>query len=249
MKKIILLSAVVALAFGVSLNSVNATTSQQEERGYVSASASSNKNLVPDTAEISISVITTDKRSMQKATLENKEISEKVYEAMKAMMNSANSDYVRTANFRANPIYIYSNSKKTLDKYQVSNTIIIHTKSIDKVGEMIDKAILLGATDVDNLSFSVSNYDRECQGLLTSAGKKARAQAETLVTAVGSSITGVKSLNGTCSPNASNRVMYNNMKMYSTDSLGGAVEEQVSTPIEVGVVKIFANVNASFFAK
>ena len=250
MKRFLIAAASVALIAGLAVNSVSAATDSKEERGYVSVSTSSNKKLVPDTAEISISVVTTDKKSMQNATADNKEISDKIYAAMKELINAQNGDFVKTTNFRANPLYNYSSGKRSFDRYEVSNTIVINTKSIDKVGSMIDKAISLGATDVENLNFSVSKYEHECDELLTSATKKARAQADTLVKAAGSMITGVKSLNGSCSPNAVTRVMYNQMnKSMMADSAAAEGAAAPSTPIEVGVVKIYANVNASFFVK
>lgn len=250
MKRFLIAAASMALIAGMAVNSVNAATGSEVERGYVSVSASSNKKLVPDTAEISISVVTTDKKSMQNATTENKEISDKIYSAMKELINSENGDFVKTTNFRANPLYNYSNGKRNFDRYEVSNTIVINTKSIDKVGSLIDKAISLGATDVENLNFSVSKYEHECEELLTSATKKARNQADILVKAAGSTIEGVKSLNGSCSPNAVTRVMYNQMnKSLMADSESAQGASMPSTPIEVGVVKIYANVNASFFVK
>lgn len=250
MKKFLVASAVVALMAGIAVNTVSAATSENEERGFVSVTASSNKKLVPDTAEISISVVTNDKKSMQNATTENKEVSDKIYKEMKNLINSENGDFVKTTNYRANPLYNYTNGKRNFDRYEVSNTIVIQTKSIDKVGAMIDKAIALGATDVENLSFSVSKYEHECDELLTSATKKARNQADILVKAAGSTITGVKSLNGSCSPNAVSRVMYNQMnKVMMADGAAPEAAMSPATPIEVGVVKIYANVNASFFVK
>ena len=56
-----------------------------------------------------------------------------------------NMDYIKTADFSATPIYNYVNKKRVFDKYEVSNTIIVHTKNIDKAGEIIDKAIAAGA--------------------------------------------------------------------------------------------------------
>ncbi len=253
MKKFLVLAAAAALVSGLAVNSVSAgiTVNQTEERGYVTISASSNKELTPDVAEISISVVTSDNKSMQKATMENKEISDKVYSALKSMITPENGDYVKTANFRANPVYTYSsNNKRNLDKYEVSNTVIVHTKSIDKAGDMIDKAISLGATDVSNLSFTLSKYEQECDELLAVATKRARTQADSIVKAAGSSITGVKSLNGSCSPNASSRVTYRNMLLSAkAESADSASAYGSSTPIEVGAVKIYANVNASFFVK
>lgn len=86
----------------------------------------------------------------------NKEISDKVYSYLKSVITSANGDYVKTSNFSASPSYIYNNNKRTLDKYNVSNNVIVHTKSIDKISTIIDNSLSLGATDVDSLNFLLS---------------------------------------------------------------------------------------------
>ena len=48
-------------------------------KGYVSVSYTAEKEVSPDTVEVSISVKTDDKKSMQEAVRKNKEISDKVY--------------------------------------------------------------------------------------------------------------------------------------------------------------------------
>ena len=145
----------------------------EPERGYISVSTSANTEVSPDVVEINIAVKTTDSKSMLKATTENKEVSDKVYTAIKSMINTANGDYVKTADFNATPVYTYSsNGKRNFDKYEVSNSIIVHTKNIDKTGTIIDKAISLGATNVNDLVFSVSNYEDQCNDLLGIAAKK-----------------------------------------------------------------------------
>lgn len=255
MKRFLVLAAAAAVVAGFAVSSTNAavTVTESPERGYVTISASANKELTPDLAEISISVVTSDNKSMQNATLENKEISGKVYTALKEMINTENGDYVKTSNFRANPIYTYSsNGKKNLSKYEVSNTVTVHTKSIDKVGDMIDKAISLGATDVSNLSFTLSKYEQECDALLATATQRARTQADSMVKAAGSSITGIKTINGSCSPNTPSRVTYRNMMLNAKAADAVAAEGSSygeSIPVQAGAVKIYANVNASFFVK
>ena len=92
-------------------------------KGYVSVSYTAEKEVSPDTVEVSISVKTDDKKSMQEAVRKNKEISDKVYSYLKSVITPANGDYVKTSNFSASPSYIYNNNKRTLDKYNVSNNI------------------------------------------------------------------------------------------------------------------------------
>lgn len=251
MKKLIVGVTLLALAAGVAATNVNAATVvNTEERGYITVSSSANTELTPDVVEISIAVRTEDNKSLQKATAKNKEISDSVYTALKAMINSQNGDYVKTADFSATPLYTYSGNKRNFDKYQVSNNVIVHTKNIDKAGDIIDKAISLGATDVNNLTFSVSNYDKQCDELLGVATKKAKNRADIIAKSASSYVTGVKSLNLSCSMNQNNVVQYRLMaKNLSYGASADAAAPEAATPIQSGVIKIFANVNASFFVK
>ena len=160
MKKFLLIAALSIVILG-SLSTQAITTTNGIERGYISVNTTANAELAPDVAEVSIAVQTFDTKSMQKATLQNKEISEKVIKELKGMINPVNGDFIKTTDYNASPIYTYNGNKRNLDKYQVSNSVVVHTKSIDKVGSMIDKAIALGATNVNSLSFSVSNYENQ----------------------------------------------------------------------------------------
>lgn len=251
MRKIIMTAAIAGLTLGIAAASVNAATVvNTDERGYITVNTSANTEMSPDVVEINIAVRTEDSKSLQKATAQNKEISDKVYAELKTMIDSANGDFVKTADFSATPQYIYSGSKRNLDKYVVSNSIIVHTKNISKAGDMIDKAISLGATNINDLNFSVSNYDAQCNDLLGIATQKAKTRADIIAKNASSYVTGIKNMNVSCSMNENNRVQYRLMaKNMMADSASGAVAESSSTPIQSGVIKLFANVNASFYVK
>lgn len=213
------------------------------ESGYITSNASAYKELLPDTAEISIAVITYDTKSMQNATDKNKELSDKLYSELKLMISE--KDYIKTSDFSAQPLYSYVNNKRTFDKYQVSNRIIVHTKAIDKTGAIIDKAIALGATNIDNLNFTLSSYELECDELLSKAAQKSKERAQKIAKSVNSTITGIKSISGNCTTSGiSPRLMFNNMKTEAA-----ADSFSFGTPIETGVVKLYADVNASYFVK
>lgn len=245
MKKFLISTAIVGLALGCA--SVQAI-SESIERGYISVNTSANVELAPDVAEISIAVKTYDNKSMQKATLQNKEISEQVISTLKSMIDTSKGDYIKTADFSATPIYSYSGNKRNFDKYQVSNSVVVHTKSIDKIGSMIDKAIALGATDVNSLNFSVSNYEAQCNDLLTLAAKKASARANAVAKTVPTTLSGIRSMDVSCSTSNSSRPQYkmlmaNRAMMMDSEAAGS------STTIESGVIKVFANVSATYFVK
>jgi len=247
MKKLITASFIMFTAGLLFLTPAN--SANNDDKGYISVSMNANTEVSPDVAEISFAVQTFDSKSMQKATLDNKNISEKVLNELKSMINAQNGDYIKTADFSANPIYIYKDKKRVLDKYEVSNRVIVHTKSIDKVGKMIDKAIALGATNVDNLTFSVSNYDSQCNELITSAAKKAKTRAEIIARAMNSSIIGISSVTTSCSTNNYSHPRLYMAKNMVADVAAGTSAEESSTTVSGGSVKVNASVNASFFVK
>lgn len=251
MKKSIVLGIVLS-AFVIAPFATNAAPDPQNcQRGFLSTSYSTEKEVSPDTVEFSIAVRTDDKKSMQEASRKNKEISNKVYDYLKSNITSANGDYIKTSNFNATPVYTYNNGKRIFDKYEVSNNIIVHTKSLDKVSSMIDKSISLGATNVNSLNFTLENKDAQCAELLSKAGKQIRSRADIVASSVGTSVTGIKEVRTSCSLNQ-RRVSYGyaNLKMARANGLADeAAAPQAVTNIESGNITIYANVDADFYVK
>ncbi len=253
MKKFIAVSLLAASFSLLSLSlPVGADSVPTCQKGTVSVSYSTDKEVSPDTVEFSVSIKTTDKKSMQEASRKNKEISNKIYEYLKANIVPANGDYIKTSNFNATPIYNYVNNKRVFDRYEVTNNIVVHTKSLDKVSSYIDKAISMGATDVNRLSFTLSNKDKACVDLLSAAAKQVKSRADIIAAALGTSVTGYKNVNTSCSLNQRNvNYGYSNMKLMRASAMAadGAVVEEASTNIEVGNITIYANVDATLYLK
>lgn len=252
MKKLLVSIAVLSMICAYSCVSADAVVAtENKDKGYISVNTSADMELAPDTADIYFAVKTSDSKSMQKATAQNKEISDKVLAELKSLINPATGDYIKTSDFNASPVYTYSGQKRNLDKYEVSNRVMVHTKSIDRIGKMIDNAITAGATNVDSLSFSVSNYDTKCDELISKAGKKAYNRANTLSKAVNTSIVGISSISASCSTNGNTNYprMYMAKNMLSAAVADSAAAEGAGISISNGVIKINANVNASFYVK
>ena len=248
MRKLVSIAILGAVLTAVTVN-LPVISANNDDKGTISVNTSANTEIAPDVAEISFAVQTHDIKSLQKATEQNKEISDKVFASLKSMINTQNGDYIKTSNYNASPVYSYTNNKRTLEKYEVSNRVIVHTKSIDKVGKMIDKAIADGATNVDSLNFSVSNYEAQCNELITSASKKARARAEAIAKAVSSTVVGVNNISTSCSANNNSQPRFYMAKNMVADLAAGASAEETSTSISNGAIKVNANVNASFYVK
>lgn len=253
MKKIVIASLFSAVLLAtplttLSAGAINSQADSNSKKGYVSVSYTSEKEVAPDTVEISIAVRTDDKKSMQEASRKNKEISDKIYSYLKSAINNADGDYVKTSNYSATPLYTYNNGRRNLDKYEVSNNIIVHTKSLDKISSMIDKSLSLGATNIDSLNFSLSEKDAQCADLLTIATKQARKRADLVAGTAGSSVTGIKSLDTSCSVSGRYGVpQYRNMMVKASGAMD--MVESAPTQIEPGVVRIYSTVNASFYLK
>ncbi|MBO6273484.1 SIMPL domain-containing protein [bacterium] len=254
MKKSITVSALVValLILPFTLLPADADGTATCPKGTLSVSYSTEKEVVPDTVEFSVTVKTSDKKSMQEASRKNKEICNKIYDYLKANINSTNGDYIKTANFNATPIYNYVNNKRVFDRYEVSNNIVVHTKSLDKVSSFIDNAITMGATDVNRLNFSLSNKDKQCAELLSAAAKQVKGRGNAVAAALGTTVTGFKSVNTSCSLNQRNvNFAYANMKLMraSGASMDAVPEAAPATNIEVGNITIYANVDATLYLK
>lgn len=235
MKKVSTIIALLLLTFlGLS------TIAETIDKGYISVSSSTTKELVPNQAEISIGIVTSD-TSFKKASEENRAIATKVYSSLKSLI--ASGDYLKTSEYYARPEYTYTkDNKKILDKYVVSNTITVRTKKTDFVSKLIDTAIAQGATNIDNLQFLAVDYDSACNNALSELSKKAYVQASTVATSINTQITGIKSINTTCNSD-------NNPRPYYSMMARGVADNATSTPVSSGKIRINANVDASFYVK
>ena len=250
MKKCVFVGILCVSLTVLPLLQAKAADNQTQQRGTVSVSYSVEQEISPDTVEFSVAIKTSDKKSMQEASTKNKEISNRVYEYFKSNINTSNGDYIKTSNYSASPVYVYNNGKRIFDKYEVSNNIVVHTKSLDKVSGLIDKSIQLGATNVNSLNFSLSNKDAKCVDLLSKAASQARTRANNVAAAVGTSITGIQNVRTSCSLNQ-RRVNYgySNMKLMMAAGTEDAAAEAPSTAIEAGNITIYANIDADFYVK
>jgi uncharacterized protein YggE len=218
------------------------------DKGTITVNVTADTEIAPDTAEISFAIKTSDLSSMQKATALNKEISEKVFSELQSLIDTKKGDYIKTSDFSASPVYSYVNSKKVFEKYEVSNKVIVHTKSIDKLGSMIDNAILNGATNVDNLVFTASDYEAQCNDLISKATIKAKNRAQTVANSLSTSLNGVNNLSTSCSLNNGYSPRLYMAKNMIADTASESLSS-TSTLISNGLIKLNANVNASFYVK
>ena len=161
MKKRNIFAIFLLLLFALSL------PAQAKPQGSIYVDASSNLDLQPDVVEFNVIVTTKDRNSLENASIANKETSGKVYQALNTMIDKTNGDYIKTIDYSARPTYYYSNGKQIFDRFEVTNTITVHTKKITEVGTFIDKALNLGATNIGNIDFKLEDQNTYCNELLS----------------------------------------------------------------------------------
>ncbi len=221
------------------------------KEGTIFVNATSNLELQPDVAEFNIIITTKDKTSLENAALTNKEISAKIYNDLNTMINKVDGDYLKTIDYSARPTYYYTNGKRNFDRFEVSNTINVHTKKISNVGMLIDKALSLGATNIGNINFTLEDYDTYCNDLLAITTQKAKTKAETIAKASAQKIIGVKELRTSCHANGLSPISrYSlNAKMTSVGASYDSAVPESSTQVQSGAIKLYASVDGDFYTK
>ena len=239
MKKLLILSVCIALMGGAY------TIAKDNNDGpYVNASSTITRDINPNYAEISISVETKNKEA-DVAAKENAETSSNVVSTLKSLLDVKKGDTIETVNYNLEPQYQYKDGKSNLTGYKVSNTVKVKMRDVKSVSAVIDEAMKSGANRVANLHFG---YDEEgvlCNELYAKATKNAFSQAQSVAKAIGSEVTGARSINTSChiEGQSSNFRYYKNMAMEAS----GAADS--STPIEARTLKIRATIDGTFNIK
>ncbi len=221
----------------------------EKEQGYINVSSSITKDVDPDKAEV-VFYVETSEKTAQEASDKNKTITNNVIEAIKSEIASNENDSIKTSAFVVRPDYYWTkDNKKVLNSYIATNSVYVVTTNIQNTGKIIDLALQAGATKVDSFRLTLDNPNNYCTCVLEEATKDTMFKAGALAKVLGTSVLGVKSVNTSCnaenSSPASYRLMAKNADAESTGSSAGFS----STPIEAGKIKVYANVNASYFLK
>lgn len=247
MKKGIILSAI--LFAGLAVFSLPAFAKTQ---GAIYVNATANADLQPDTAEFNVVVRTKDKTSLEAAAIKNKEINSKITEYFNGILDKKKGEYIKTIDYSARPMYNYKDGKQIFDRYEVVNTLTVHTKQVEGLGKFIDNSLHIGATDIGNVNFTLEATDMHCANLLAEATNKAKIKAQAVANASGQRITGIKEIRTSCNLSGGRnypRYMNSKMMLMSAGVANDMAGEESSTQVEGGAIKLYASIDADFYAK
>jgi len=141
-------------------------------------------SVVPDYAQIG-SGVTTRAKSVKEAMDAN---SRSMAAVIKALRDSgvAQSD-IQTSRFLVQPVYAPQEprTESKLAGYSVSNRVRVKIRQIDQVGEILDRLVTAGATDIGNVEFLVSEPSKALDHAREAAIADARRRAEVYAQASG----------------------------------------------------------------
>jgi len=200
----------------------------------ISVSGTGRIVLSPDTADVRFGVSSTA-RSVKTAREQAASAMTKVIAGLKGL-GIADKD-IQTTMLSLQPTYDYSanTNPPRITGYQLSNSIAVTVRDLDKLGDAIDGALANGATSLDGVTFRVDDQAAAEQQARQAAIDEAKAKAKTLADAAGVSITGVSSISETVAP-----VPY--PVYYGFGAAGAPQSTDVKTPVEAGSTEVTVTV-------
>ncbi len=178
MKRSLLLIAVALLATA-SLAMAEKTTRTLAVTGTAEVAVS------PDICYMTFVVTTEHKTSAVKSYKKNNELMTEVSAAIREL--DIESKDIQTRNFSITPEYrwIEKTNKRVFEGYEVSHTLFIKVRDLEKVSDILDAAVTAGATQVSSVTFTVENPKKYLVDARVEAIKAARKKAELMAGTAG----------------------------------------------------------------
>jgi uncharacterized protein YggE len=218
------------LAQGAASGNQSASASDSKRLTRVMVAGDSIVQAQPDTAILTVSVVTQGKRALD-AQQENATKSDAVVRALKAAAGVGAE--VKTSGYSLQPQRVYrENQPPTITGYEAHNSVTVTLSDLTKVGAIIDATALAGANDISGVSFTLRRDRPARDEALTQATREAVAKAQVIAQALGGRVVRIVEVQeeGTIRP----------VPVYEAKMEMGRMAAQ--TPIEVGTLDITSRV-------
>lgn len=163
-----------------------------EQRDTITISGEGKVVAIPDIATIQLG-LNTEKKSVAEAQKENTAKMNELNKQLKAQGVDAKD--IQTSNYSIYPQYDWNNGRQTLRGYQVSQTVTVKIRNLDKVGDIVSAAGTLGLNQVGGLSFDIDEPEVLRQQARIKALENAREKAKALADIMGVKLGKVVSFN------------------------------------------------------
>jgi uncharacterized protein YggE len=175
-----------AIAFAVASLAASPALAQQQSSGDagIVVVGEGSVNVPPDHAQIRSGVTTRAKTAKEAA-----DANSKIMSAVTAALRDAGiaAKDIQTSQFSIQPVYAQSEprTEPKLTGYSVTNQVIMKVQQIAKLGEILDRLVTAGATDVGNIQFLVAEPSKALDQAREAAVADAKRKAELYARASG----------------------------------------------------------------
>lgn len=214
---------------------------QGQQPNTLSVNGMSEFEVSPDLAKVRFSV-QTQSVTAQDAQARNRQVSNAVRDAL--LRAGVRDSELETSDYRVERVLEWDyKEQRQIDKgYRASNTFVLSTRDLQRVGEFLDVGVQAGATNVESLTFELSDArEREVKTeALRRAAMNAKEKAVALAEGSGVILSKVRTITETS---------YYVQPFYRADvmALSGVKEAAVPpTPISPGSVQVNAQVSVSY---
>jgi len=197
----------------------------QQAAGTIQSLGNASLSVLPDQAQITVSV-STDGATAQQAAQQNATQTTQVLTALQQVLGSNGT--IQTVGYAENPRYS-NGSNPSIIGYTAVNSIQVTTYNLSLPGTLIDTASQNGATNVGGLTFGLRDPDPTKQQALTAAAKQALAHAAAIAAGLGAKAGPVVSA----------------QESASATPVVLAAAASSSTPIQTGYVTVTASVTVT----
>ena len=165
----------------------------------VTVNGTGSVTVTPDQASISVGVNVIQK-SLSEAQAAATSQMTAVIDALKAA--GIDEKDIQTSNYSVNIMQNYDNSgyPSEVIGFQVNNQVNVTVREIDKLGEILDAAVTAGANSIYGITFVVSDSTAAASQARTAAVEDAKAKAEEIAAATGTTLGKIVSVTETYSP-------------------------------------------------
>jgi uncharacterized protein YggE len=168
----------------------------------ISVSADAETFASPDIAEVNFTIRAEDKE----VSVAQKDVESKLSPIMESLSEIGIEEKdIKTTYYNANPRYEYGreaclvyrcdSGQRALVGYEVSQSVNITIRELDKVGDVLASLGSGSASDIHGPNFRIENEDDIKDGVREEAIKKAREKGKNLAKSLGVRIVGIESFN------------------------------------------------------
>ena len=219
------------LASATLLHAQETRTTDSKRQTRITVSGDSIVQAQPDTAVLTVAVVTQGKRALD-AQQENATKTEAVVRALKAAAGTGAE--VKTSGYSLQPMRVYREGQPPLiNGYEARNTITVTMSELAKLGNVIDAASQAGANDVTGISFTLRQDRAARDQALKEATHEAMSKAQVIAQALGGRVVSIAEVQeeGFVRPP---------QPIYQTEAF--LAKRDVSTPIEIGSLDVTSRV-------